>query len=148
MYNQLSSRSPGTQQALLVYPQYPPSSQKAKFEGIIYVRLAAVCLLSELTENSGLIIKINNGIQSNFPSQRSGRPSYNQSLEVNSRGICQVKAQSIPLCRKMSHSHPPYAHTCTKMPCGSLRPLKIHSPSYLPLGNQLLVNVKSFFYKL
>lgn len=58
--------------------------RKADFKSIIYERLEAVCLLSELTENSGLVIKINNGIQSNFPSQRSGRVSYNQSLEVNS----------------------------------------------------------------
>lgn len=74
--------------------------KKVNFEGIIYERLEAVCLLSELTENSGLVIKINNGIQSNFPSQRSGRLNCNQSLQVNSQGIYQVKGLAPPCAEK------------------------------------------------
>lgn len=74
--------------------------KKVNFEGIIYERLEAICLLSELTENSGLVIKINNGIQSNFPSQRSGRLNCNQSLQVNSQGIYQVKGLAPPCAKK------------------------------------------------
>ena len=87
-----------TQWMLLCHPQPPPSPSEGRshLEGIIYKRLEAVCLLSELTENSSLIIKINNGIQSNFPSQGSGRLSCNQSLEVNSQGIHQVKGLAPP----------------------------------------------------
>lgn len=72
----------------------PPPSETG-FQDIIYERLEAI-FLSELTENSGPVIKINNGVQSNFPSQRSGRLSCNQSLEVNSQGIWQVKSLAPP----------------------------------------------------
>ena len=120
--------------------------KKADLEGIIYKRLKAVCLLSELTENSGLIIKINNGIQSNFPGQRSGRLSCNQSLEVNSQGIYQVKDLAPPCAEKLHTITSPMPHPYFQQDaCGSVRWLKIDPLSHPPLGSQLFVNINSFF---
>lgn len=102
MYNKATTQQGGLALSRYFWPTLNTLHplKKADFEGSVYERLESVCLRSELTENSGLVIKINNGIQSNFPSQRSGRLSCNQSLEVNSQGIYQVKDLAPPCAEK------------------------------------------------